>query len=88
MKLCLKSWAEIHQTSCDFYYGGGAFVSYPISTMTQPSRNFFVLTLFCAFMHVCWLKVQGFESSVNNDFRKENDVLIQMKRLKIIKTPS
>jgi hypothetical protein len=83
MKRCLKSWPGIHQTSCDFSCGKGAFVTYPISNMAQPSRNFFVLCF-----HACLYgyKCRAFESSVINDFRKENDVLIQMKKLKIIKT--
>ncbi len=32
-----------------------------------------------------WLRVQDFESSLNKDFKKENDVLIRMKTLKNIK---
>jgi hypothetical protein len=32
------------------------------------------------------LRVLGFESSVNKDFLNENDILIQMKKLKIIQS--
>ncbi len=31
-----------------------------------------------------WLRTQGFEAPVNTDFQKENDVLIQWKKLEII----
>jgi hypothetical protein len=34
-------------------------VSYPTIGMTHPSRNFFVLFLFCIFMHVCAAKSAG-----------------------------
>ncbi len=44
--------------------------------MTHPYRNFFVL----CFHSFVWLKVQGKESSVNNQFQKENDLLIQRKK--------
>jgi hypothetical protein len=57
-------------------------LSYPV---THPSRNFFVLSLFCVFVHVCMAKSVGLGSSVNKDFLKENDVLIQAKKLKITK---
>jgi hypothetical protein len=43
--------------------------------MTHPSRNFFVLSLFCV-----WLRVQGFESSVNKVFQKEK--LVNSKTIK------
>jgi hypothetical protein len=33
--------------------GGDKRVSYPMIGMTHPSRNFFVLSLFCVFMQVC-----------------------------------
>jgi hypothetical protein len=39
--------------------------------MTHPSRNFFVLSLFCVLCMIVWLRVQGFESSVNKVFQKE-----------------
>jgi hypothetical protein len=39
--------------------------------MTHPSRNFFVLSLFCVLCMFVWLRVQGFESSVNKVFQKE-----------------
>ncbi len=39
--------------------------------MTHPSRNFFVLSLFCVFCMFVRLRVQGFESSVNKVFQKE-----------------
>ncbi len=41
----------------------------PVSYLriTHPSRNFFVL---CLYMFL-WLRVQGFESSVNKVFQKE-----------------
>jgi hypothetical protein len=42
-------------------------VSYPMLRMTHPSRNFFVLSLFC----VLCMFVQGFDSSVNKEFQKE-----------------
>jgi hypothetical protein len=53
-------------------------------SMTHPSRNVFVLSLFGVFMPVCMAKSAGFESLVNKDFKKENDVIIQMEKLKII----
>ena len=31
-----------------------------------------------------WLREQGFESSVNKEFQKENEVFIQVKKLNII----
>ncbi len=34
-------------------------VSYPMFRMTYLSRNFFVLSLLCAFMHVCKAKSVG-----------------------------
>ncbi len=43
-------------------------VSYPKLRMTHPSRNIFVLSLFCVYV---WLRVQGLESSVNKVFQKE-----------------
>ncbi len=46
-------------------------VSYPMLIMTHPSRNFFVLSLFCLLCMFVWLRVQGFESSVNKVFQKE-----------------
>ena len=39
--------------------------------MTHPSRNFFVLSLSCVLCMLKWLRVQGFESSVNKVFQKE-----------------
>ncbi len=47
-------------------------VSYPMLRMTHPSRNFFVLSLFCVFCMFVWLRVQqGFETSINKVFQKE-----------------
>ncbi len=46
------------------------FVSKAGAVMTHPSRNFYVLSLFCVFMFVR-LRVQGFESSVNKEFQKK-----------------
>ncbi len=46
-------------------------VSYPMLRMTHPSRNFFVLSSFCVLCMCVWLRVQGFESSVNKEFQKE-----------------
>ncbi len=46
-------------------------VSYPMVRMTHPSRNFFVLSLFCVLCMFVWLRVQGFESSVNKVFQKK-----------------
>ena len=46
-------------------------VSYPMLRMTHPSRNFFVLSLFCVLCMFVRLRVQGFESSVNKVFQKE-----------------
>jgi hypothetical protein len=48
--------------------------------MTHPSRNFFVLYL-CMFV---WLRVQGFESSVNKVFQKEK--LVNSKTIKDLKS--
>ncbi len=45
--------------------------------MLSMTRNFFVLSLFCIFMHDAWLRVQSYECSVNKEFPKENDLLIQ-----------
>jgi hypothetical protein len=42
--------------------------------MTHPSRNFFVLSLFCVLCMFVWLLVQGFESSDNKVFQKEKIV--------------
>jgi hypothetical protein len=53
-------------------------VIYPIISMTHPHRNFFFLSLFCIFKHVCMAKRAGFW-----DFLRVNDVLIPMKKLKI-----
>jgi hypothetical protein len=39
--------------------------------MTHPSRNFFVLSLFCVLGMFVRLRVQDFESSVNKVFQKE-----------------
>jgi hypothetical protein len=39
--------------------------------MTHPSRNFFVLSLFCVLCMFVWLRRQGFESSYNNVLQKE-----------------
>jgi hypothetical protein len=39
--------------------------------MTHPSRNFFVLSLFFVFVHVCMAKSAGLESSVYKVFQKE-----------------
>ncbi len=41
------------------YLGGAPDVSYPMVRMTHPSRNFFVLSLFCVFMYVCKSKSAG-----------------------------
>jgi hypothetical protein len=46
-------------------------VSYPMLRMTHPSRNYFVLSLFCILCMFVWLRTQGFESSVNKVFQKE-----------------
>ncbi len=46
-------------------------VSYPMLRMTHPSRNFFVLSLFCVLCMFVWLRVHGFESSVYKVFQKE-----------------
>jgi hypothetical protein len=46
-------------------------VSYPMLRMTHPSRNLFVLSLFCVFMHVCKAKSAGLESSVNKRVPEE-----------------
>jgi hypothetical protein len=53
-------------------------VSYPMLRMTHPSRNFFVLSLFCVLCMFVWLRVQRFESSVNQVFQKEK--LVNSKR--------
>jgi hypothetical protein len=45
------------------------FVSYPMLRMAHPSRNFFVLSLFCVLCMFVRLRVQGFESSVNKVFQ-------------------
>ncbi len=45
-------------------------------SMTHPSGNFFVLSLFCIVMFV-WLRVQIFKSSASREFFALNDVLIQ-----------
>ncbi len=42
-------------------------VSYPMLIMAHPTRNSFVMCL-CMFV---WLRVQGFESSINKVFQKE-----------------
>jgi len=34
-------------------------VGYPMLRMTHPSRNFFVLSLLCVFIHVCEPKNAG-----------------------------
>jgi hypothetical protein len=43
--------------------------------MTDPTRNFYGLSLFCVLVSV-GLRVQGFESTVNKEFMTMNDVLI------------
>jgi hypothetical protein len=52
-------------------YIASELVSYAMLRMTHPSRNFFVLSLFCVQCMFVWLRVQGFESSVNKVFQKE-----------------
>jgi hypothetical protein len=49
--------------------------------MTHPSRNFFVLSLDCVLCMFVWLRVQGFESSVNKVFQKEK--LVNSKTINI-----
>jgi hypothetical protein len=39
--------------------------------MTNPSGNFFALSLFCVLCMFVRLRVQGFESSVNKEFQKK-----------------
>ncbi len=56
-------------------------VSYPMLRMTHPSRNFFVLSLFYVLCMFVWLRVQGFESSVNKEFQKEKLVNSKTKNL-------
>ncbi len=57
-------------------------VSYPMIRITHPYRNFYVVYLFCVFMLVVWLRVQGFESTANKDFQKVNGMLIHRKTIK------
>ncbi len=57
------------QPSKDHFYCRGCTVSYPMISMTHPSRNFFVM-----YFHVCvFLRVEKFESSVTKDFVEEID---------------
>ncbi len=53
-------------------YGSNIFMRQNlILRMTHPSRNFFVLSLFCVLCMFVWLRLQGFESPVNKVFQKE-----------------
>jgi hypothetical protein len=54
-------------------------VSYPMLRMTHPSRNFFVLSLFCVLCMFVGLRVQGYESSVNKQFQKKK--LVNLKTM-------
>ncbi len=47
-------------------------------TMTHPSRNFFALSFICVLCMFVWLKVQGFESYVDKDLLKNNDILMRI----------
>ncbi len=49
--------------------------------MTHPARNFYVLSLFCVLCMFVWLRVQGFESSVNIVFQKDNKYTVLIKEL-------
>jgi hypothetical protein len=49
-------------------------LSYTMLRMTHPSRNFFVLSLFCVLRMFVWRRVQGCESSVNKVFQKDQVV--------------
>jgi hypothetical protein len=49
--------------------------------MTHPSRNFFVLSLFCVSCIFVRLSVQGFERSVNKVYQKEK--LVNSKTIKV-----
>jgi hypothetical protein len=45
--------------------------------MTHPAKNFFALCFSCIFV---LLRVQGFQSSANEEFQKENDLIIQKQK--------
>ncbi len=50
-----------------------SYVSHSMSSVIYPSRNLSGLSLFFVFMHVCMVRVQGFESSVNKDLQKKKE---------------